>query len=181
MAKWGGLMIAVWLGCFPLIAAGELEQRRVSLGLKLFPALLAADRDIATKVTGDGSLHLIVLFIDDERGAQALATSLEKVGTIRKIPIKASAVRFAELENLTDVIGGLFMAEQPREDLDRVLTIARNRKVVVFSPFEGDVERGVMGGIMVNARILPYLNMPAVQASDIRIKSFFLRIAAQYE
>jgi hypothetical protein len=43
------------------------------------------------------------------------------------------------------------------------------------------VERGATGGIVVSDRILPYVNMETVRQSEIRIKSFFLRIAVAYE
>lgn len=50
-------------------------------------------------------------------------------------------------------------------------------RIIIFSPFQGDVERGASGGILISDRILPYLNLETMHLSDIRIKPFFLRIA----
>jgi hypothetical protein len=49
--------------------------------------------------------------------------------------------------------------------------------VVLYSPFEGHVERGVPAGIAVEAKVQPYLNLSALQAAGIELKPFFLKVA----
>jgi|GEM_PF-6966669 len=37
-----------------------------------------------------------------------------------------------------------------------------------------------MGGLIVKEKILPYINIKAIQSADIRIKDFFIRISESY-
>ena len=45
----------------------------------------------------------------------------------------------------------------------------------------GDVERGVLGGIKVESRVLPYVNAMAMKESKINLKPFFMKVAKTYE
>ena len=76
-----------------------------------------------------------------------------------------------------DSVVGVFLAEPLHDDLRLVLDFARSRNAMVFSPFEGDVERGAHGGISVRDRILPYINTSALQRDGIRLKAFFTKVA----
>ena len=53
--------------------------------------------------------------------------------------------------------------------------------IIVFSPFEGDVERGVQCGIAVQARVRPFLNMKSLKSAGVSLKPFFLKVAKKYE
>jgi len=48
--------------------------------------------------------------------------------------------------------------------------------VIVYSPFEGDVERGILGGIAVEAQVRPYVNAATLTASNITFKSLFFKV-----
>jgi hypothetical protein len=67
------------------------------------------------------------------------------------------------------------------EKLQTLTAFANERHMVVFSPFEGDVERGVQSGIAIEARVRPYLNTNALRAAQVRLKSFFMKVAKVHE
>ncbi len=67
------------------------------------------------------------------------------------------------------------------EQLQTLTAFANAQRLVVFSPFEGDVERGVQSGIAVEARVRPYVNTKALRAAEVRLKSFFMKVAKAYE
>jgi hypothetical protein len=80
-----------------------------------------------------------------------------------------------------DAVGGIFVAEAQPQELRTILDLARSHRVIIFSPYEGDVERGAHGGISVRDRILPYINVHALRLSGIELKVFFLKVAERYE
>lgn len=159
-------------------AAGDRETSRAWAGLDLFPSVLAADADIADKRGPDGRLPLAILYATDRDRAEEMARRLARTGTIRGIPIQVESTRNAtpaDWEHRPPA--GIFLAEPRLGDLETVVEFGRRRGRLVFSPFAGDVERGVPAGIAVSDRILPLVNAAALDASGIRLKPFFMRIA----
>ena len=53
--------------------------------------------------------------------------------------------------------------------------------MIVYSPFEGHVEKGVLGGLSVEAQVRPYVNRATVEASQITLKPFFMEVAKVYQ
>jgi predicted nucleotidyltransferase len=77
---------------------------------------------------------------------------------------------------------GVLMTQKMNAKQLQTLTVSANAKhMVVFSPFEGDVERGVQSGIAVEARVRPYLNTKALRNAQVRLKPFFMKVAKAYE
>lgn len=176
----GLLLVIAPLSSNPV--AGEQEERRIQVGIKLFPSLLAADRDIKGKRDGEGPLRLLLLYDDRRVVAENTAERLREVEKVRGIPIEVEILSRAELDGRGDAaLAGIFLTQRLGGGLDDVIALGRERHVVVFSPFEQDVERGVLGGVLVSDRILPQVNVKAMQDAGIRLKSFFLRIADRYE
>ena len=161
----------------------DFTDRRITTGTKIFKALLAADSDIAAKKAADGDLAVYLLYVDDTRNARRTADILEsrESSGIHKITVRVEIVTVSRfLQPGTGRAAGVFLT-QPLNDerLQMVINRAVREHVIVFSPFEGDVERGVQGGIAVEAQVRPYLNMKALQAARIQLKSFFLRVSKQ--
>jgi hypothetical protein len=125
---------------------------------------------------------LLLVHRDDVTQVERLATVLRDKGAIRGIPLRVDVV---EAQRLADYPGkgvaGVFVAQRMGSDIAAIVDFCRNHRALSFSPFEGDVERGVAAGIAVSDRVLPYLNLAAVDAAGLRIKPFFLRIAERYE
>lgn len=173
------ICVALWS---PILYADEQERMRTQVGLKLFPTLLAADQAITSKQTSDGKLLLLLVYRDRKAPAVKLAEQLGKIETIRDIPVLTKAVSLSALKELPmDEVAGLFLAEKLNGEIDSVISLSKSYGLIFFSPFSGDVERGVLGGIYISDRILPYINGPALQASKINLKAFYLKVAKQYE
>ena len=68
--------------------------------------------------------------------------------------------------------------------LDRLMTNRMPKPGrIVLTPMLNEFgwERGITAGMVVSDRVLPYLNIDAVEATGLRIKPFFLKIAERYE
>ena len=162
--------------------AGEREVRRAWVGLELFPTMLAADMDIASKQDPSGAIPVLLLYRDDASLALDMADRLGKISRVRGLPLRVETAGFEDLDGLaTDPPAGVFLTQTPGSDLGRIVAFCRDLGIVLFSPFEGDIENGATAGIRVTDRILPYLNRKTVRASGLRFKPFFLQVAVIYE
>ncbi|MEW7987807.1 MAG: hypothetical protein AB2777_21640 [Candidatus Thiodiazotropha endolucinida] len=161
----------------------ETSTLRVEAGLDLFPSFIAADLDITDKTSDDGTLLLLLVYENDRAQSVRLKRALTKVKTIRKLPLRIKITSDLLLSKYQGPNpAAIFIAQHlERKRLDPVLKFGQRAGALVFSPHEGHVKEGVIGGIHVSNRILPYVNMQVLRASGIRLKPFFLRIAKQYE
>ena len=166
---------------FPTEKTDEIADRRAWAGLDLFPSFLAADADIAEKKRSDGALHLLLVYQNRQDLAENMRAHLKQVTEIHDIPIRIGITGIDELsEKVEPSLAGIFLVERAGEKLETVIRLGREHRAVVFSPFAGDVERGVSSGMVISDRTLPYVNVEAMRLSGIHIKPFFLRIAEQY-
>lgn len=177
--RWARLFLATLIiACAPAGAADDQSERRLLIGLKLFPSLLAADQELEVKPAQDGRLHVVVLFREDREIAREAAARLSTVKRIRNLPLRISTLRYSRLEQLkTDPPAALFLAEWSPDDLSRVVRFGITHRRIVFSPFAGDVTKGVATGIFVSDRILPLVNLKTLAAADIVLKPFLLEVA----
>lgn len=165
--------------------SGDFTNRRITAGAKIFRALLAADVDIARKIGSDGKLRLCLLYVDDIDSAERAAEVLRNRDDtrIRKMDIRIEILPFAHWAG--DKKGGFAGVYQTQtlsdEELSIIVEYAKEQGIVHFSPFEGDVQRGVQCGLAVEARVRPHINTKALRNADIRLKHFFKRVAKQYE
>ena len=101
--------------------------------------------------------------------------------------IRGRSIR-VEVASLEKVLGeesyrpaALFVSQRlATDEIRRLVDYAVRRHVIVFSPFEGDVERGILGGISVEATVRPLINMQTLSASGLAIKAFYLKVAKRY-
>ncbi|PID73152.1 MAG: hypothetical protein CSB33_05220 [Desulfobacterales bacterium] len=163
------------------VQADLLRERRILAGLDLFPSFLAADRDIAEKVSDDGSLLLVLVCHGETGKIERMRRNLEKVQIIRGISVRVEITTNLTLQSFADdAPAGIFLAE-PVRSLAPLAAFAQRHSRILFSPFDGDVSRGAIGGIHVSDRILPHINWKAAAAAGIRFRSFFMRIAKIHE
>lgn len=164
-----------------VLAQGEAE-RRILVGLKLFPAFLAADEDIAAKRAANGRLSLLLLYSDDRETAEQLAGRLAAIDTVRGIPITVEVSPYTDLPDYRKrSVAGIFLTQWVDDGkLASVIRFGVEGQVVVFSPFKGDIKRGVLAGLFVSDRILPYINMQTLRESGLQMKPFFLEIAKRH-
>jgi hypothetical protein len=179
--------LAAWL-CVALIAgaalsafADEATERRMQAGARLFRALLAADVDLPKKTTGGNQLLIIFYADGNARQAGELAASFA-AADLRGLAVVAEATNDASLARyVTRVPAGIFIASAtPRPVLQSLIRYGIEHHVIVYSPFEGDVELGVLGGLAIEAQVRPFVNRATLEASRITLKSFFLQVAKVY-
>lgn len=175
------LLLTLFLGFAGATANADADgDRRVRTGARLFRALLAADMALESKVASDGALHVAV-YGGDARFAAEVARLIappDDVGQsqIRGIPIKVDVL--AKLPETGKPPVGLFIAGvPPNNELDPLIQWGIRNKVIVYSPFAGHVERGVMAGLSIEAKVQPFVNLATLEASGIRLKPFFLKVA----
>lgn len=173
-----GALILLWGLPAPLWA--DQADRRVLIGLKVFPAVVAANQ---SRPQGhQRSVRLLVVYLDDRALAERTAARLRQIDSVREQPVRIQVSRYDRLpENGRPPVAGIFLAQWLNHRLEPVLQYARQHRTVLFSPFEGDVERGVMSGLSVRDRILPYVNVAALEAAGVRLKPFFMEVARRHE
>ena len=173
-----GALILLWALPAPLWA--DQADRRVLIGLKVFPAVVAANQSLPQGL--DRPLRLLIVFLDDRGRADEVAARLRDIGAVRDRPVTVEVRRYDRLpDNGNPPVAGIFLAQWLNDRLQPVLQYARRRQVVLFSPFEGDVERGVMSGLSVRDRILPYVNVAALEAAEVYLKPFFMEVARRHD
>jgi len=164
--------------------ADNYDDRRLRTGAKLFRALLAADLGLQDRVTPDGHLKILVLAQDTDAAGEVTGLIAGAGGPeenrIRGLPLAIEVV--SSLHDTPGRVAGVFIAS--RYDSDRIGEIARwgiARRTIVYSPFEGHVEKGVLAGLSVEARVRPFLNRKTMEESGIHLKPFFLQVVRMYE
>jgi hypothetical protein len=165
------------------LASDATESRRVEIGLKLFRAMLAADLDLAQKAGGDSSVLVVLVYTEDRDRAERLAKAFggpdgAAAEPIHGLKLAVEAASSAELPKTKKRVGGVFLAEPaPAVALKALVDYGVQNHVIVYSPFEGDVENGASGGLAVEAQVRPFVNLATLTASHINLKDFFLKVA----
>ncbi|MBN1904690.1 MAG: hypothetical protein JW927_06300 [Deltaproteobacteria bacterium] len=159
----------------------ESDELRVNAGLDLFPSLITADLDIAKKRGGDGTITLLLLYTDNRSQAISMSYKLGELKAIRNIPIRVEVSNDLTMSAYADnPLAGIFLTQPLDEKLSGVIRFAVNKGIILFSPFQGDVEKGALGGLYISDRVLPYINNSTMKAAGINIKQFFMRVSVIY-
>lgn len=179
----GGALSA--LGLLALLAAPLLadvyQDRRVEAGLKIFRALLAADLDLDKKTVEDGKLLVLFFYTDDARRADELGKSFGTDPIHGKPVAVEQGADSALAAYASRVPAGVFVAQAPSAaSLRSLVAYGIQHHVIVYSPYEGHVESGVLGGLVVEAQVRPYINMTTLGASHLNLKEFFLKVTKEY-
>ena len=162
--------------------ADDQDQRRVLIGINIFPAVLAADSRLTQKAANGGKLELLLLYDTDRSDAKQLADRLNSFAPIRGLTIDAHIAHYDQLADYdTHPPAGIFLTGSPPNQLGAVVAFGERHHIIVFSPFAGDVEQGVATGLYVSDQILPYVNLNTLRRSDIQLRPFFLEVARHYE
>ncbi len=169
-----------------LLQAGELRadeasERRVLVGLNLFPNILSVTRGGALD-REEGVYRLLVVYRNEREQAQQWREKLKRsTKKVNRREVQVAAVEVGEV-SLLENISGIFVAESmPQFALDSLVQTSRNRGALLFSPFNGDVEKGVMVGLDVRSKIRPYLNLPALDAAGLSCNAVLVRMSRTIE
>jgi hypothetical protein len=177
-----GIALILALLISPISFADSSDTIRVAVASRLFPSMLAADMELEQKAGANHRLLILVVYLDDREMAEHAAREIKSVGSIRKRDLD---VRIISLDTLTaykdKTPAGIFIGDKLDESLAQVMTFAREHRIITFSPYSGDVEQGVAGGIQVRDRILPYVNLKTLRDSSINLRPFYLKVAETYE
>jgi hypothetical protein len=169
----------------PAYGADEVQSRRADLGVRLFRTLLAADLDLPKKTVENNQLLVVFYYVDDKRRAEELASRFvgqpaEKVRDMVVITEVSNDPAFAKYA--TRGPAAVFIAQPPNASLLRsVIKFGIDRHLIVYSPFEGHVEKGVLGGLAVEAQVKPFVNMTTLDQSHVSLKAFFMQVAKKFK
>lgn len=181
-ARWILVLALLLAIVFPVIAE-DVQQTRTRAGLRFFRTLLSADLGITGKTVDDGRLLLLVYYADDRRSAEELAATLrgstDKKHTIKGLPLVVEVTADAGLAAYAArKPAGVFLSQAPeRAALGAIIRYGIDNHVIVYSPFEGHVEHGVLGGISIEAQVRPYLNLTTLEASRISLKKLVVEVS----
>ena len=171
------MMLALGMA-FGTVSADSYDDRRVRSAARLMRAFLAADEGLAARHP-DGSPVRVVVLARNARRADPLisliAPSAEKEA-IRISGLELEVVPLLELpaEDASPA-DAVFLAEPLGDsDFDTLLTWCIARRVILYSPFEGDVERGATAGLSIQAKVQPFVNRRTLDATGITLRSFFI-------
>ena len=180
---WWVLLSLLFMGSGP-VNAGEMEDRRIEIGLSLFPRVLAVDLTFAQKRGADDVAILVFVYRFNKGRALSYAQSLmQKHAMISNVPIKAVALNVTEIgEQGRTPAAAYFLVERlTLDEITLVLEFGNQHGRIVFSPFKGDVERGATIGIMITSRVQPYLNMATIKLAGIQLNPLLVNLAKRYE
>ncbi len=159
----------------------ERDELSVRAGLDLFPSLITADLGITEKKGPDGTLIFLLIYTDNRAQAVSMSETLGALKTIRNIPIRVEVSNDLTMRAYADnPPAGIFLTQPLYERLPEIIKYAIDKGIILFSPFQGDVEKGVLGGLHITDRVLPYINKSTMNAAGINIKQFFMRVSVIY-
>jgi hypothetical protein len=177
------IALALAVSAVPVLRSDEMAGRRMEAGLRLFRALLAADLDLPKKTLPSNQLLVVFYYTGDGRKATGLAKSFSAGCDVHGLPVVAEAANDATLAKYTGRMpAAVFISEPaPRAALQSLIRFGIEHRLIVYSPFEGDVENGVLGGLSIEAQVRPFLNRATLESSHIALKTFFLQVAKVYQ
>ena len=181
------LAMVGWSITSPTIA--DKDSTRIRIGLKLFRTILAADTQIKHKKDLSGKLVLAIIYKHKQSDAILYSDKLQKLGKgknqgkIKKIPITIKMLSIEQLQQLADLKpAGIYLVEElDNNSLQELINYGIKHQIITYSPFEGAVEQGVAAGLIIDARVKPYINSNTLKSSQLQLKSFFLKVSKQYE
>ncbi len=178
-----GIIILMCLASFvglPSLAQ-EATSPRLQIGINLLPAIIAANQSLAAS-DGTNDLPIYLVYRKNRHLAQQLAPGLRRVGEIRNRKLEITILSLDELLAQGPApLSIVFITEPLDQRLPELVELAQQQRILLFSPFKGDVELGVTTGFQVTDKVLPLVNMASLKQSKIQLKAFFLRIAVKHE
>jgi len=163
--------------------ADETEKRRVDISVSIFPRIVAVDNHFREKLDKDSKAQLLFIYDGDKGFAQEIAARVGKDGSnIGGMPVATRVVSAAEALPAVNVPVAIFLVEKLSDaQLKKVVAYAESSHRLVFSPFSGDVERGVMVGISVTNRVKPYFNLTVLRSAKVVINALLMKMSKRYE
>jgi uncharacterized protein DUF4154 len=162
----------------------EEIERRLMVGLELFPNIVSIDLDLSDKRQPDGSLLLLIIYQESGSRAEKIADKLRtSVGSIHQFPVKIQILhhRFDSFPDHQRPCAVFLLDSIPETSFNRIRQLAIDQHFILFSPYEQDLKRGATVGLKITSRIKPVINKNTLRKSTIRLHDEFLRLAETYE
>jgi len=165
------------------VMADEADSRRVDISLSIFPRIVAVDNHFRDKLNAENKAYLLFVYDKNEKYAQQLADRMQEgnanIGGM-KIVAKGISVA-ADLEEDSPPTA-IFVVEKLNEaQLNKLIDYSNKASRLLFSPFLGDVERGVSVGISVTNRVKPYFNLFSLRESKVSINALLMKMSKRHE
>jgi len=174
----------VW-GLFSVQAfADAMQERRIMISASIFPRLIAVDLNLLEKLDKSGNVRLGVIYHSDIDQAKKIEKLiLRKVKRIAGKNIVVDYIKLKEIDQLNNgSYSGLFVAQvMSKPEIRKIIQFSNKQNILNFSPFEGDVERGISASIFVGAKIRPYFNIKSLKKSGVSLKPALLKVSKAYE
>jgi hypothetical protein len=175
------LLLLLYSLVIPAAAAQEPIPPRLQIGVNLLPAIIAANKGVAS-LPADRHLRIYMVYRENHHLAEQLRRSVARIGLIKKRRLDAEIRSIDELLSQDiEPMSTIYIVEPMEGRLDELIEYAHDRRVLLFSPFKGDVGKGVATGLKVTDRVRPLVNLQSLRQSKIQLKAFFLRIAVKHE
>ena len=175
-------LIVYQLATPAFIISSEWDRHRVWLGLELFPITLSADLNLHEKTDEKGTIRIVLLYKYQKKFASDIKKKLSQKKTVGNFKIEIEITDDLSLKNYENQkIAGIFLCEKLYNNIERIIQFGKNNHVIIFSPFEKDVQAGVSGGMVIYDRPLPFINSKTMKQSGIQLKPIFLEIAESYD
>jgi len=162
----------------------SVEERRLTISASIFPKIIALDQQLTIKTAPDGNIYLGVVYIEDEENARNTALNIRnKVNKLAGIDVQIEHTTLLNILKAPDRrYAGLLISEKLFDkDLIDIITFSSEQNILLFSPFDGDIERGVISSIFVGAKIRPYFNLFALKKAGIELRPSILKVSKTYE
>ena len=162
----------------------DIEEYRFHVALKLFPRIAATDQHLKEKLSANGKILLLIYYVNKRKQARRLKhillVNIPRIGNLDiEYHYTNNLDKYSDSHELPTAI---FIAEPLNgAELQKLMDYSKKNHRLVFSPFEGDVERGITSGIHISNKITPYFNMRALSRSNINLNQGLLRVSTQYE
>ena len=175
--------LLVALLVLPPLGADDTSDVRAQAGARMFRALLNVDLDIEKKTIDKNQLLIVFVYTDDKSHAADLAARFmgdaKDGGAIHGMPVVTELSSDGALAAYKSrVPAGIFIAQPPPSSamLKQLIHYGIEHHVIVYSPFEGHVEQGVLGGLAIEAQVRPYVNLTTLAASNINLKQLIFKV-----
>ncbi|UXI66304.1 hypothetical protein [Tahibacter amnicola] len=174
-------LLAVGLACATVgVSADGTDDRRLRAGARLFRSLMAADVSLERKAA-EGRLTVLVYLADMQRKAEVEAvlsnSGAPDAARIRDMPVEMVVSSDLPTGTATPPAAVFLATRLKSADVQALVDWSIAHHVIVYSPFEGDVERGIPAGLAVEAKVQPFLNLTTLEAAGIELKPFFVQVA----
>jgi len=167
---------------FSSALADSAQERRVTISASLFPRIVAVDTQLMEKLDAEDNVRLGVVYTKNKSLAKKISKLItRKVKKISGKTIVVDLIQENRASSMYGVSGVLIVEPILNTTFSMLLEHARKKNIILFSPFEGDVERGFTAGIFVGAKIRPYFNLNTLSSTKVKLNPAILKVAKTYE